>query len=729
MRNFIGTVLLVSLALGSGLADAAANGKRVIALDHVRNVEIEMPDGNLHNFGDDFEIVLGRRLTETGRFILSDVPHGIGSEVSALSSGYSEQYVWPGSVVPSATIKVTVDALSFQTGSRGERMFYGFNERFRTPYNNGYDNRPNEFPLRKVSFEANWFDRTFDARGSGVLDSHAGLDLGDGFNIDALYVWLAVKYAYYHSELRLRLDIDGPLIGRKEYRMVSVQGDGYYFDIAGAYQGYSAGIALARRDAMDQALQAAINGSFDAVDRSLVDLPLTARVDNILDNGQFLLGTGPNSGVVPGTRYEVLGTPGVLVEVDFSNSSGSVGHIVQGDLTSVKAGALLREASPELADRGMASISEALESPTVPAAVESISLPWKDLPKSNLDGLAPVVSAWTQFLLSIEGALALPFRAWRYYQYDQVYKTGVMNSEAYWTSQARQSDWGHQIGLDRAPLSQEGSSVVAVIDSGVDYNHPWFHSRLWSNSLPITTEGTGPSSRKDYYGWDFISGDAHPFDDGYHGTEVASLIAAVAPSAKIMPLKIFNPWGITSSAAIYGAFHYAVDHGATIIVCGWATRLRSHAIEEGVSYARDHGVLVVAAAGDRGDELSQVAAYPAALSGRYENVLTVTGVTAKDQLVQAQARFANYDSRLVALAAPGEQIRVATPRGENTLDTSTALSAAMVAGAMVRLLDADPKVTGTLSPAEWIQRLRADADAVPGLKANVAGGLRLHIRH
>jgi thermitase len=262
-------------------------------------------------------------------------------------------------------------------------------------------------------------------------------------------------------------------------------------------------------------------------------------------------------------------------------------------------------------------------------------------------------------------------------------------------------------------MQERDAPIVAVIDSGVDYNHPAIHDQVWHNPEPGAV---------DSYGWDFISGDSRPYDDGYHGTQVASLVLAVAPRARIMALKAFNPWGVTSSSALLGAFHYAVDHGAKIILCGWATRQHSNALEQAVSYAREQGVIVVAAAGDRGDDLREVPAYPAAFAPQYENVVAVTGVTSTDQLVQLKGRYANFNSEIVSIAAPGDGILVAEPRSGNTKETSTGLSAALVAGTLARI-----QATGQGNAPDWLQRLRETAKKVPALENGVAGGLRLQL--
>jgi hypothetical protein len=588
-----------------------------------------------------------------------------------------------------------------------------------------------------VAFEPNWFDRTFDARGLAPFDSRSGLDLGDGVSINALYAWLAIKYARYHAELRLRLEIDAPLAGRHEFRMIQVRGEGFFFDIAGAYEGYSAGIRVARRDAMDRALKSAIEGSYVAVARALEDLPLTARVDHMLPDGIILLGTGHFAEVQPGIRYELVSDPSVILEVISSDSSGSLARVVQGDPSKVQAEALARQAIPGLPGPVLETVSrlDALaEAQLAPAVVESIDLPWTNLPSSNLEKLAPQISNATAFFLRIAEGIFLPYRLYRFFMYDRTYRTSKLGDDdstdqGRWAKLARKEKWAKQVGLTEAPpmpmpADAQDAPVVAVIDSGVDYNHWALHSHLWLNPNPVSIDGAEVSGKKDYYGWDFVSGDSHPADDGYHGTEVASLIAAVAPGAKIMPLKVFNPWGITSSAAIYGAFQYAIAHGAKIIVCAWATRLHSQAIEQAVALAREQGVLVVAAAGDRGDDLSRVASYPAALSRDFENVLTVTGVDSKNQLVQVTGHYANFDARRVGIAAPGEAILAASPRGVKLRDSSTGLAAGMVAGAVARELALD----SSGGPLDWIRRVRSQAEVIPGLRRSVQDGLVLRIR-
>jgi len=703
---------------------APLDGKRVIALGDVEQVRIQMPDESDHDFGEDLRASLITKFTESGRFIVSDGSiKPLGTESAALSGrgDSDDDFHWNGTFVPAATVRIHVDAMSFETGFRGNRMFCGFNERFRTPYNDGHGTRPNEFPLRSISFESGWFDRSFDRKGDDTFGSQAGLDLGEGLSLNVLFAWLKVKYARYQSKLHLRVEVDAPLAGRHEYRVVQVKGQGFFFDVVGSYQGYTAGIRLARTDAMNQALRKALAGSYSAIERAVADLPLTARVNGTLPDGRVLLGTGRGAKIAVGTRYVSLDGR-VRISVLADQWSGAIGKLIEGSFSDLHDGLLLKQ------DRGetLASSSQALSrNDDAPAAFEKIELPWENLPKSDLSGLVDDLSIGQALLKSVVGTVLLPFRLWRYSQYDRGLAADPDGTtvdsdfeetrypETGWEFAQRvreEEPWAKQMGLDRVPVMPREATgpVVAVIDSGMDYNHSILHGAL----AKFGTE----------YGYDFISGDARPYDDAYHGTEVASAVIAVAPQAKILPVKVFNPWGITTSAALYAAFKYAVDHGAQMIVCGWATRVRSQALEDGVAYARAHGVLVVAAAGDRGDDLREVAAYPAVWSRSYENVLTVTAVDGDDRLVTQRGRYANFDPSSVGIAAPGQGVLVANPRNREDRVTGTGVAAGLTAGALAQIWN---EHSGQGTYQDWLHTLRERARRVPALAGKVEGGLRI----
>lgn len=710
------------------------DGKRMIEVRHVQKVQIELPNHTLHSFGEDYQSQLMTRLTRSDRFLVS-VPESVSNSTSSVSqfTAPAGHYSWQGSVTPAAVVDVEVRALTFRTGGRGDRIFYGFDENFRTPFNRGTSLKLNEFPMKDQSDETSWFGASFDDQGHEPFNRRAGLDLGDGINLNFLFAWLTLKYAEYHAELRLRLYLT-LASGKTEFHDVSVQGKGFYFDAVGSYSGYSAGIMAARNDAFLQTVSRAMDASFGTLESVLRSTPLVARVDAVASDGTVLLGTGQNSQVRSGVLYSLMDNPQVALRVVSSGMSGSEAQVVSGDSSLIRAGAMVQQVqsipSSAIRETNLAVAAESTAtSLSVPASVSSIQLPDQNLAKPSLPKLNHSVNwhaVWTEteaWLKSLTGVIFLPYRVYRYFAYDQKYHRNPDLSLA--VPLKNSETWKSQIGLSQAPPMRQGEPVVAIIDSGVDYNHPLLHSSLWLNPTPWNFERID----LDRYGWNFISNDSHPYDDHAHGTQLASLIVGVAPRAKIMPLKIFNPWGMTTSASIYAAFQYAVDHGAQVILCGWSTSVNSEALKSGVGYANKNGVSVVVSAGDGGWNLSHVWAYPSAYASEMDHVVVATAVDSQDRIVSRGSRSANFSQSDVMIAAPGQDLEVAEPRGARSVATSSDLAAALVAGGLARVIAAQSvETTSQGEPGSAIQTLLADADHIPALVNQVRGGLRLRIR-
>jgi subtilisin family serine protease len=154
----------------------------------------------------------------------------------------------------------------------------------------------------------------------------------------------------------------------------------------------------------------------------------------------------------------------------------------------------------------------------------------------------------------------------------------------------------------------------------------------------------------------------------------------VAPNVTIMPIKAFTPYGLTNSATLYSSFEYAIAAGARVIVTGWGTRRYSKALEDAIRVAQANGVLVVAAAGDGGEDLEKHPYFPASLSPQFSNLITVAGYAPEGTLTRAYGLYSNY-GRVVDLAAPGANIEVANPREQYKKRSHTGLAAGIVAGA------------------------------------------------
>ncbi|MFW6373489.1 MAG: S8 family serine peptidase [Thermodesulfobacteriota bacterium] len=217
--------------------------------------------------------------------------------------------------------------------------------------------------------------------------------------------------------------------------------------------------------------------------------------------------------------------------------------------------------------------------------------------------------------------------------------------------------------------------VIAVIDSGVAFEHPDLIDNTWINPGEIPGNGIdddGNGYVDDLYGWDFVNEDANPSDysrdlsgDG-HGTHVAGIIAAhgnngrgasgVMWRAKIMALQIFDLFetssfldAIIQSINIISAIEYAVDNGARIINCSFGGPSPSQFQRDAFRYADENGVLAVAAAGNETNDNDRFQTYPAGY--QLPNIISVAATDENDRL----AAYSNFGAT-VDVAAPGGSI-------------------------------------------------------------------------
>lgn len=247
-------------------------------------------------------------------------------------------------------------------------------------------------------------------------------------------------------------------------------------------------------------------------------------------------------------------------------------------------------------------------------------------------------------------------------------------------------------------LTGENSNVVvAVIDTGVDYNHPDLAQNMWTNQGEIPDNGLdddGNGYIDDVYGYDFYNYDADPWDDHYHGTHVAGTISAVGNNgegvvgvswgAKIMAVKFLSSSGGGWTDDAVNAVIYATANGAKIMNNSWGGGGFSQALKDAISEADLAGSLFVAAAGNSSSNNDNVAHYPS----NYDvpNVLAVAATDHNDAL----AYFSSFGATSVDVAAPGVSILSTTPNNSYDYKSGTSMATPHVAGAAALLLAQNP---------------------------------------
>jgi len=195
-----------------------------------------------------------------------------------------------------------------------------------------------------------------------------------------------------------------------------------------------------------------------------------------------------------------------------------------------------------------------------------------------------------------------------------------------------------------------------------------------------------------------------------HGTMVAGLVRLAAPGAKILPLRVFNGDGTAQLFDIVAAIYVAVESGADVINMSFSMPTASRELQRALRYARDHGVVCVAAAGNGGE---RTLVYPAAFA-------EAVGVAATD-LGDELGGFSNRGSALVTIAAPGVGVISTYPGGLYAAGWGTSFSTPLVSGT-VALLQAGHPGGATAAQQSEINALKNGAVRLQGLAGEIGSG-------
>jgi serine protease len=268
----------------------------------------------------------------------------------------------------------------------------------------------------------------------------------------------------------------------------------------------------------------------------------------------------------------------------------------------------------------------------------------------------------------------------------------------------------------------DATTVIGIVDTGVQWDHPDLAANMWVNSKEIPNNGIDDDHNgyiDDYLGWDFggLTGtpDNDPKEDApYHGTHVAGIasavtnngvgIASIGSNCKIMAVKcaqnnIKDPNGNPYISYGYEGIRYAVDNGANIINCSWGGSGYSNLARDVIDYALSKGVLIVAAAGNDGVTDIQ---YPAG----YNGVLSVASVGQND----VKSSFSTY-GYWVDVCAPGENIYSTWMTDTYQYLSGTSMSSPLVAGLAGLVKSYFPN----MSPVQIGEQIRVNCDNIDNL--------------
>lgn len=243
---------------------------------------------------------------------------------------------------------------------------------------------------------------------------------------------------------------------------------------------------------------------------------------------------------------------------------------------------------------------------------------------------------------------------------------------------------------------REHGPIVAIIDSGVDTDHPDLKENLWVNEGEIPGDGIdndGNGVVDDVHGYNAFHDNSDLSDGKVHGTHVAGTVGAVgnngigitgvAQEARLMTVKIFGDTGHTNQATVLRGLAYADRMGARITTNSWGG-IYSQAME--LAYAQSPA-LHIASAGNSGRDNDEEPHFP----GSYpiENMIAVAASDNKDKI----GSFSSFGDHTVHLAAPGVNIYSTLPGGRYKSFSGTSMACPHVGGVAALILTQYPEAT------------------------------------
>ncbi len=311
----------------------------------------------------------------------------------------------------------------------------------------------------------------------------------------------------------------------------------------------------------------------------------------------------------------------------------------------------------------------------------------------------------------------------KYAEPDYIVHATVIPNDTYWNNL-----WGMtNIKAPQAWDTYTGDAnfVVAIIDTGINRNHPDLAANIWTNPNEIAGNGIdddGNGYVDDVYGWDWAYNDSDPMDGHGHGSHTAGTVGAVGNNGlgvvgvnwnvKLMALKFLNDSGSGSTSGAISAVNYAVNKGVKVSNNSWGGGGYSQALYDAIENGKSVGHVFVAAAGNNGTNNDTSPFYPASYTN--DNLIAVAAIDVNDN----KASFSNYGATSVDLGAPGVDILSTVLGSSYSYYSGTSMASPHVAGAAALLYGLNP----TWTYAQVKDRILSTARPIAALSGKTVTG-------
>jgi hypothetical protein len=314
-------------------------------------------------------------------------------------------------------------------------------------------------------------------------------------------------------------------------------------------------------------------------------------------------------------------------------------------------------------------------------------------------------------------------------------KNWNLNNVGQATESGKTGKWGADINV--LPLWRQGvvgnrKIIVAVVDTGIDWNHEDLRQNIFTNAGErdeLATNGKDDDNNgyiDDIHGWNFVANNNQSQDDNRHGTHCAGIIGAVGNNGigivgvnwqvSLLPIKFINRDGEGATSDAIEGMRYAGLMGAKIFSNSWGGGEYSKALRLSIERANADGILFVAAAGNSKSNNDYRASYPA--NYKLPNIVSVGASNNLDE----KAYFSNYGRGNVHVMAPGQEIYSTLPNNQYGPLSGTSMAAPQVSGIAALILSVNPD----LSPLSIRERLIRTSEPLYSLKAFVQAQGRIN---